>query len=60
MKVFALNGMKASPYEHRENNVFYQTKEFKTRVIGLPRFIGSRGHYAAALGVSAHDYRLSL
>jgi len=25
-----------------------------------PRFVGSRGHYAAALGVSAYDYRLSL
>ena len=24
------------------------------------RFIGSRGNYAAALRVSAHDYRLSL
>jgi hypothetical protein len=24
------------------------------------RFVGSRGNYAAALGVSAHDYRLSL
>ena len=25
-----------------------------------PRFIGSRGNYAAALRVSAHDYRLPL
>jgi hypothetical protein len=25
-----------------------------------PRFIGSRGNYAAALRVSAHDYRPSL
>jgi quercetin dioxygenase-like cupin family protein len=36
MKVFDLNEMKACPYEQREKNVFYQAKEFKTRIIDLP------------------------
>lgn len=36
MKVFDLNGMAAFPYERRDKNVFYQTKEFKTRIIELP------------------------
>jgi quercetin dioxygenase-like cupin family protein len=36
MKVFDLNEMKASPYEQREGNVFYQVKEFKTRIVELP------------------------
>ena len=36
MKVFDLNEMAALPYEQREKNVFYQTKEFKTRIIELP------------------------
>lgn len=36
MKVFDLSEMKAFPYEQREKNVFYQTKEFKTRIIELP------------------------
>ena len=36
MKVFDLNNMTAFPYEQRETNVFYQTKEFKTRIIELP------------------------
>jgi len=36
MKVFDLNEMAALPYEQRETNVFYQTKEFKTRIIELP------------------------
>ena len=36
MKVFDLNEMTARPYEEREKNVFYQAKEFKTRVIELP------------------------
>jgi mannose-6-phosphate isomerase-like protein (cupin superfamily) len=36
MKVFDLSGMAAFPYEQREKNVFYQTKEFKTRIIELP------------------------
>lgn len=36
MKVFDLNKIAASPYEQREKNVFYQAKEFKTRIIELP------------------------
>ena len=36
MKVFDLNEMAALPYKQRETNVFYQTKEFKTRIIELP------------------------
>jgi len=36
MKVFDLNQMKAFPYEQREKNMFYQAKEFKTRIIELP------------------------
>jgi len=36
MKVFDLNEMKAFPYEQREKNVFYQSKEFKIRIIELP------------------------
>ena len=36
MKIFDLNNMKALPYDQREKNVFYQTKEFKTRIIELP------------------------
>jgi len=36
VKVFDLNSMAALPYEQREKNVFYQTKEFKTRIIELP------------------------
>lgn len=36
MKVFDLNRMAAFPYEQRGNNIFYQTKEFKTRIIELP------------------------
>jgi len=36
MKVFDLSKMKAFPYEKREKNVFYQVKEFKTRIIELP------------------------
>ena len=36
MKVFDLDEMIAHPYEEREKNVFYQAKEFKTRVIELP------------------------
>jgi len=36
MKVFDLNKMAAFPYEQREKDVFYQTKEFKTRIIELP------------------------
>ena len=36
MRMFDLNEMTAHPYEEREKNVFYQAKEFKTRVIELP------------------------
>jgi len=36
MKVFDLNKIAAFPYEQREKNVFYQAKEFKTRIIELP------------------------
>ena len=36
MKVFDLNEIAALPYEQRERNVFYQTKEFKTRIVELP------------------------
>jgi len=36
MKVFDLSEMKAFPYEQRERNVLYQSKEFKTRIVDLP------------------------
>jgi len=36
MKVFDLNEIAALRYEQRDKNVFYQTKEFKTRIIELP------------------------
>ena len=36
MKVFDLSEIAALPYEQRDKNVFYQTKEFKTRIIELP------------------------
>ena len=36
MKVFDLNKMKAFPYEQRDKNVFYQAREFKTRIVELP------------------------
>ena len=36
MKVFDLDKMSALPYEQREKNVFYQAKEFKTRIVELP------------------------
>jgi len=36
MRVFDLNEMLAYPYDEREKNVFYQTKEFKARIIELP------------------------
>ena len=36
MNVYDLIGMNAHPYEERGKNVFYQTKEFKTRIIILP------------------------
>ena len=36
MEVFDLDKMKAFPYKQRDKNVFYQTNEFKTRIIELP------------------------
>ena len=36
MKVFDLNEITALPYEQRDENVFYQTREFKTRIVELP------------------------
>jgi len=36
IKIFNIKSMKAYPYEEREKNVFYKTKEFKTRIIELP------------------------
>lgn len=36
MKVFNLNEMRVFPYEQRDKNVFFQTEEFKTRIIELP------------------------
>jgi len=36
MKIFDLSNMTAFPYDQRDKNVFYQTKEFKTRVVELP------------------------
>ncbi len=36
MKVFNLDEMMVHPYEERGQNVFYQAKEFKARVIELP------------------------
>ena len=38
MKVFNLGEMEVFPYDQRGKNVFYQTDEFKTRIIG---FFGS-------------------
>lgn len=36
MEFFDLNKMKVHPYEQRQKNVFYKTKEFKSRIIKLP------------------------
>mgnify|MGYP000386254920 CR=1 FL=1 len=36
VQVFNLKSMSVQPYEHREKNVFFQAKEFKTRLIELP------------------------
>ena len=36
MKVFDFTEMTAHSYEEREKNVFFQAKEFKTRIIDLP------------------------
>lgn len=36
MELFDIKIMKAYPYEERDKNVFYKTKEFKARIIELP------------------------
>ena len=36
MKIFDLIKMRALPSDEKEKNVYYQTKEFKTRIIELP------------------------
>ncbi|TSA55722.1 MAG: hypothetical protein D4R38_00040 [Dehalococcoidia bacterium] len=36
MRVFNLKERAAFPYEQREKNVFYQTDEFKARIVELP------------------------
>jgi quercetin dioxygenase-like cupin family protein len=36
MQVFDLYSMNVHPYAERAKNVFYQTEEFKTRLIELP------------------------
>ncbi|MDZ7672574.1 MAG: hypothetical protein U5K53_07070 [Halanaerobiales bacterium] len=36
MELFDLNEMEVNPYEKRDKNVFYKTKEFKSRIIELP------------------------
>ena len=35
MKIFDLYKMKSFPYEERDKNVFYHSREFKTRIINL-------------------------
>ena len=35
LKIFDLKTIKSYPYEEREKNVFYKTKEFKARIIEL-------------------------
>ncbi len=35
MEIFNLQSMKSYPYKERTKNIFYKTKEFKTRVIEL-------------------------
>ncbi|MBA7650473.1 hypothetical protein ES703_58279 [subsurface metagenome] len=37
MQVFDLKAMLSYPYDKRDKNVFYKTKEFKTRIIELPQ-----------------------
>ena len=36
MQVFDLKKTQSYPYEERDKNVFYATKEFKVRIIELP------------------------
>jgi mannose-6-phosphate isomerase-like protein (cupin superfamily) len=35
MKIFDLYKMRSFPYKERDKNVFYHSKEFKTRIINL-------------------------
>ena len=35
MQIFNLDSLKSFPYEEREKNVFFKTKEFKIRIIDL-------------------------
>jgi len=35
MKIFDLYEMRSFPYEERDKNVFYHSKEFKARIINL-------------------------
>jgi len=36
MKVFDLKSMETRPYEERDKNVFWESREFKARIIELP------------------------
>jgi quercetin dioxygenase-like cupin family protein len=36
MRTFDVKAMKSHPYDEREKNVFYQTPQFKARIIELP------------------------
>jgi quercetin dioxygenase-like cupin family protein len=36
MRTFDVKAMKSHPYDKREKNVFYQTPQFKARIIELP------------------------
>ncbi len=36
MRIFDLRAMPPHPYDEREKNVFYQTPQFKARIIELP------------------------
>ena len=36
MRVFDIRAMVSHPYDKREKNVFYQTPQFKARIIELP------------------------
>jgi quercetin dioxygenase-like cupin family protein len=36
MRIFDLRAMTPHPYDEREKNVFYQTPQFKARIIELP------------------------
>ena len=35
MQIFNLDSIKTFPYEERDKNVFFKSKEFKTRIISL-------------------------